>query len=279
MHVMASANNAQTPAAMSSFGRNDPCPAILGAPLPANSALRGGVLLLGNFDGFHLGHRALVAAARRAAPGRPLGIMSCTPHPRAFFRPVGPAFQLATSRTRQKALAGAGVDFVFAPRFDAAFAALAPEAFVLETLVAGLGVEHVVAGTDFRFGRGRAGDVGMLRDLGRQAGFGTSVVAPVLGPDRLRISSTAIRNCLAAGDMADARRLLGEDWLVETVDDASGGLSLHPALCRPAPGPYFGRMAVGPCRVPRRIWLDVNGGIHCARPRLPSGLMHLLPTG
>ncbi|MBL4919012.1 FAD synthetase family protein [Szabonella alba] len=265
-------------AVMPAPGRGFGDPALVTRALPLTSALRGGVLLLGNFDGFHLGHLALVTAARRAAPGRPLGVLSCTPHPRAFFRPDAPAFQLATPRTQQKMLARAGVDFIFAPRFDAAFAALSPAAFVTDILRSGLGVSHVVAGRDFRFGLGRAGDSETLRHLGREAGIGTSIIADISGPDGRRISSTLIRACLAAGDLDGAQGLLGGDWLVETTACASGGLQLHPLLCRPAPGRYLARMAGKPCQMPQQIRLDGDGRIHAARATLRPGLMHLLPA-
>ena len=233
-------------------------PVIVRQSLPAGHGLRGGVLVLGTFDGFHLGHRALVAMACRIARGRPVAVMSCEPHPRAFFGAPGGPFRLATPGAKQRLLAGEGVDFVFSPRFDAAFAGLSPEEFAGEVLAGGLGVSAVVAGEDFRFGRGRAGDMAMLAALGRRHGFGVHA-APEVAAGGGRISSTRIRAAIRAGDLAGAGRLLGAPWLVEVLRGTDGRLHLHPGLCRPAAGDYLATPEGHEDRGPVRTEITAEG--------------------
>ncbi|TMV57700.1 hypothetical protein FGG78_37030, partial [Thioclava sp. BHET1] len=200
-------------------------PVRLDGAAPAPPALRGGVLLLGSFDGLHAGHRALFALARRQAQalGAPLGVLQCDPHPRQFFR-AETGFRIACGAVQDALLTAAGVDYLYAPRFDAAFAGLTAERFVTDHLVARLGVVAVVSGTDFRFGRGRGGDVTTLARLGRSHGFAHLCPAEVCD-DRsgARISSTLIREALCRGDLATATRLLGRALVTEVRPRAEGG--------------------------------------------------------
>lgn len=185
------------------------------ADVPA--VLRGGVYALGNFDGVHLGHQQVVAEARRVAHalGVPLGVLVFEPHPRQFFFPDEPFFRLTPFRSKARILEKLGVDILAALPFDAAMAArLAPD-FVHDVLVNGLRAVHVVAGYDFRFGKGRGGDVGVLSYMGEMEGFGVSVVEEV-ALDGEAYSSTRIRDLLAQGDPRGAARLLGRWWTVET---------------------------------------------------------------
>lgn len=200
---------------------------------------RGAVLVLGNFDGFHRGHQALTRMARQAASGRPVAIMSCEPHPRSFFGKEEAPFRLATPTTKLLQLFGHGVDFVYSPRFDQSFAGLSPSEFIDRVLVQALGVSHVIAGPDFRFGNRRAGDMALLSELGAARGFGTSV-APDITHAGVRISSTLVRAAIEAGDLGGATQLMGHGWLVETQRTDRGELKLHPMLCRPRLGRYFG---------------------------------------
>lgn len=242
-----------------------PLPRVVRDALPAGDALRGGVLVLGNFDGFHLGHRALVRQARRMAGGAAVAVMSCEPHPRAFFG-GDERFRLATPDSRQWLLAEEGVDYLYSPRFDAAFAGLSPESFAEQVLAGALGVGAVVAGADFRFGRGRKGDMAILAGLGARFGFRTCVADRVTC-DGARISSTRIREALREGDLRGAERLLGAPWLVEVLRAPDAGLQLHPLLCRPKAGTYFGRPDGGRlCRV--RI--TEAGGFHPDAPPRPG---------
>ena len=128
--------------------------------LPAGDPDRGAVLLLGNFDGFHRGHQALLDAAERiAGEDLPLAVMSCEPHPRSFFCTSDSPFRLTTSATKARRFAALGFDYVFSPTFDAGFASLTPAEFAHRLLKQALGISHVVTGDDFRFGRARAGDI------------------------------------------------------------------------------------------------------------------------
>lgn len=212
-------------------------PTLVTDGLSSSHRLRGAVLVLGNFDGLHQGHRALIALARRAARGRPVGLMSCEPHPRSFFAREAMPFRLATPACKLELVTDCGVDFVFSPRFDAAFANLSPQDFADRILQASLGVSMVIAGPDFRFGRGRGGDLAQLAELGRVHGFET-VRAPEFAPEGRRPSSSLIRNLIRRGELRAAVRLLGAGWLVETVQTGER-LALHPDLCRPLPGRYL----------------------------------------
>lgn len=183
--------------------------------------LRGSVMLLGSFDGMHRGHAALLAAglgkARRG--GVPLSILQCDPHPRAYFS--GPSrFRVSTGAAQLNLLATAGIDLVYAPRFDAGFAATAPEDFVAQHLLGRLGVTGVVTGRDFRFGHKRSGDVALLETLSERLPFGLIVIDDEMAGGR-RISSSSVRAAIAAGDIGTATQLLGHDWLTQ-VHTAGG---------------------------------------------------------
>jgi riboflavin kinase/FMN adenylyltransferase len=169
---------------------------------------RGATAALGNFDGVHKGHQALLAAARAAGPDRPLAVVTFEPHPRRFFQPDAPPFRLTTPAERARVLAGHGVDRVHEIVFDATLAATEPEPFVEEILGAGLGLAHVAIGEDFRFGRARRGDAAMLAAIGRTVGMGVTRLGAVEGP-RGRYSSSAIRRAVAEGRCADAALQLG----------------------------------------------------------------------
>lgn len=215
-------------------------PEVVADCLAADDPLRGSVLVLGNFDGFHRGHQALARMAFQRAAGRPVGVMSCEPHPRSFFGGETAPFRLATPASKRLQLGQYGVDFIFSPLFDRAFSSLSPLDFVDQILVGALGVRHVIAGPDFRFGNRRAGDMTLLSELGAARNFNVGI-APAVTHAGVRVSSTLIRAAIEAGDLHGAAQLLGHGWLVETERMPDGGLRLHPALCRPRPGRYVGR--------------------------------------
>lgn len=173
---------------------------------------RGHRAALGNFDGLHLGHQAVIAAA--AAPGAPLAVVTFEPHPRAFFQPKAPAFRLMQAATRARLLAGMGVQTLYELPFNADLAALTPEAFARDVLAGGLGLSHVAVGQDFRFGQGRAGDAEALAALGARYGFGVTV-APMRAQGAAPVSSSAVRAALSAGDPAAAAGLLGRPYTIE----------------------------------------------------------------
>jgi riboflavin kinase / FMN adenylyltransferase len=179
------------------------------------AAARGGVLAIGNFDGVHRGHQALIAAAIEEGKrlGAPAGAIVFEPHPREFFQPDKPHFRL-TPLTRKLALLGElGLDVAVVVRFDAALVGLTAEAFIERVLVRGLGVRHAVVGYDFRFGKGRTGDPETLRRAGAAHGFGVTVVAQVAEAGEV-FSSSAIRAELAQGDVRGAADMLGHWWRV-----------------------------------------------------------------
>jgi riboflavin kinase / FMN adenylyltransferase len=176
---------------------------------------RGSALAIGNFDGVHRGHQALLQVAREiAAEGSgPSGVMVFEPHPRALFRPDLPHFTL-TPRPRQMQLFEAlGLDQAVVLPFDHALSQLSARAFVEDILVARLGVSHVVIGYDFSFGKNRAGNPDAMRAFGAELGFGVTVVAPV-GNGGAVFSSSAVRGLLAQGDVAGANLALGHRWRV-----------------------------------------------------------------
>ncbi|MBW6524546.1 bifunctional riboflavin kinase/FAD synthetase [Sphingomonas sp. RHCKR47] len=226
------------------------------APVPPH--LAGGVVALGNFDGFHLGHQAVVARAveRARAAGRPALVATFDPHPVRFFRPDTAPFRLSTLDQRERLFAAAGADATVVFSFDAAFAALTAEQFVDERLVDRLRVAGVVTGGDFTFGKGKVGDVAALAAYGDALGFTAETVGAVaLGGET--VSSTRIRALLRAGDPAGAARLLTRPFAIEGVvqhGDKVGRTIGYPTAnldmgkyLRPAYGIYAvrGRLADG----------------------------------
>ncbi|KTE05632.1 bifunctional riboflavin kinase/FAD synthetase [Sphingopyxis sp. H115] len=180
--------------------------------------LRGGVIALGNFDGFHAGHQAVVGRAVRHATdeGRPAIVATFDPHPVRFFKPDVPPFRLTTLDQRQELFAAAGADAMLVLPFDAALAATTAEDFITELLLGRYGAAGVVTGADFVFGKGRGGDVVTLADHARRLGFFTEMVAPVDDAEEV-ISSSRIREALQAGDCAAATRLLTRPFTVRNI--------------------------------------------------------------
>jgi riboflavin kinase/FMN adenylyltransferase len=190
--------------------------------LPA--APEGTTVTVGTFDGIHLGHQAVLReiAERARAAGRRSVLVTFDPHPLEVVNPAAAPPLLTTGPERREALAQTGLDWVVLLRFDRALAALGPEEFVRDVLVAGCGVRELVIGYDHGFGRGRSGDVGTLRRLGGTYGFAVDVVGPV-DAGGLRVSSTLIRRAVAGGDLDTARRLLGRPYTVTAVVGRGAG--------------------------------------------------------
>lgn len=184
-----------------------------GTMLP--QALRGGIVALGNFDGFHLGHQAVVGRAveRARAEGRPALVATFDPHPMRYFKPGTPRFRLTTLEQRASLMLAAGVDALLVFTFDDDLAALSSEAFVRERLLDQLGVAGVVTGEDFTFGKARSGSVAGLAMLGRDLGFSTDTVGAV-ELDGETVSSTRIRAALREGQPRDAARLLTRSFTI-----------------------------------------------------------------
>ena len=179
--------------------------------LPATA--RGATVAMGNFDGVHRGHHAVIETARNAAAA-PLGVITFEPHPREYFAPDSPPFRLMNAESRANRLARLGVEHLYELPFGPVVAGMTPEVFAREVLVEGLGVAHIAVGQDFRFGKDRAGDASVLADLGRQMGFGVTI-AELLGEGDQDFSSTAIRQMLADGHPRDAERMLGHWHRIE----------------------------------------------------------------
>lgn len=177
--------------------------------------LRGGVIALGNFDGFHAGHQAVVGRAVHHAQddGRPAIVATFDPHPVRFFKPGVPPFRLTTLDQRQELFAAAGADAMLVLPFDATLAGTTAEDFITRILLERYGAAGVVTGADFVFGKGRGGDVVTLADHARRLGFFTEMVAPVDDAEEA-ISSSRIRDALQAGDCATAARLLTRPFTV-----------------------------------------------------------------
>jgi riboflavin kinase/FMN adenylyltransferase len=178
---------------------------------------RGHAVVVGNFDGLHRGHFAVIDGARRHARSlaAPFGVVTFEPHPRRFFRPNDPKFELTPLRGKVRLFRSLGVDTLYLNHFDEHFAAMTAEAFVAELLVQGLSVRHVTVGYDFVFGNKRRGNADVLRRLAGEAGFGVTVVEPVKRTDGQVYSSTRIRELLAAGAPREAGELLGRCWEIE----------------------------------------------------------------
>ncbi|MFD1765943.1 bifunctional riboflavin kinase/FAD synthetase [Sphingorhabdus buctiana] len=181
-------------------------------------ALRGAVVALGNFDGFHLGHQAVAGEAIRQAKaaGKPAIIATFDPHPVRFFAPHVPWFRLTTLEQRQRLFAEAGADAMLVFDFDAELAATTAEDFVVKLLAERLGVSGVVTGEDFTFGKARGGNTGVLRDLGAQHGITATTVGPVTDAGGV-ISSSRIRDALKAGECETATRLLTRPFAIEAI--------------------------------------------------------------
>ena len=224
--------------------------------MPEN--LKGAVLALGNFDGYHLGHQAVAgeAIAQAKAFGCPAIIATFDPHPVRYFVPAAAPFRLTSLDQRQRLFAGAGADAMLVFDFDAGLAATTAEDFVVKLLVGRLGVSAVVTGEDFTFGKGRGGNVGVLRDVGAAHSLACTAMGPVSDEGGV-ISSSRIREALQSGDCATANRLLTRPFAVE-------GVVQH--------GDKNGRLLGFPtANIDMGNYLRPRYGIYAVKGRLPNG--------
>jgi riboflavin kinase/FMN adenylyltransferase len=248
-------------------------PRLVRGLVNAARALRPTVVTIGNFDGVHRGHQALIGLARRHAQqlGLPLTVLTFEPTPRELFQPEQAPPRVTTLRTKLADLAALGVVQVWVQRFDQRFAAYSAQAFLDQLLWAGMDARAVVVGDDFRFGQGRRGDYALLQAEAARRGVLTDTLATVRSEGDLRCSSTAVRAALAAGDLAAAARLLGRAFALQgrvrrglrlgrTLDMPTANLPLqHPLALRK--GVYAVTLRVG-----ERVWPGVaNYGV---RPTL-----------
>ena len=192
-------------------------------------AARGAVLAIGNFDGVHRGHQALIAAAVKEARARgaPAGALIFEPHPRELFHPEEPHFHLTPMPQKLAVFEQLGLDLAVVLPFNRELASLSADDFIARVLVNGLGARHVVIGHDFFFGKGRSGTPETMREAAQRSGFGLTVVAPVAEEGEV-FSSSAIRLRLAQGDVKGAAAMLGRWWRVggRVVGGAKRGVGL-----------------------------------------------------
>ncbi len=183
---------------------------------PIPDELRGAIIALGNFDGFHLGHQAVVGRAiqRGAHERRPVIVATFDPHPVRHFRPDTPPFRLTTLDQRERLFGQAGADAMLVFNFGAELASTTAEDFVAEILANRFGASGVVTGEDFTFGKGRGGNAEVLREQGASHGIGAETVEAVL-IDGVRISSGRVREALQAGDPATATRMLTRAFAIQ----------------------------------------------------------------
>jgi riboflavin kinase/FMN adenylyltransferase len=241
----------------------------------------GAAVALGNFDGVHLGHQAVIAAAREAATakGAPLGVVTFEPHPRRYFQPDAAPFRLMTYAQQARALKALGVDILYVLPFDAAMVAMSAETFAREVLANGLGVVHVAAGFDFTFGAKRTGDARTLQALGEALGFGVSIVSPVGDETGYKVSSTAVRQALEQGRPDLAAEFLGRPFAIEgvvqegrklgrTLGFPTANVELHRYL-RPRLGVYATRTRLADGRVLKGVAnIGRNPAAGLVEPRL-----------
>jgi len=252
-----------------------------------HSAL-GAVVTLGNFDGVHLGHQAVIARAAQIAraEGRKLAVLTFEPHTRSFFRPDEPPFRLTPLRAKLHALESLGVDQVVVLAFDHDFSQVTAEDFARIVLKDGMQTAHAVAGADFRYGHKHAGSMHSLIASGKALGFGVTAVQSAAAADGTVYSATAIRTFVVDGDLRRAAKLLGRPWEIDgrviTGDKRGRELGFPTAnmllgeYLRPAFGIYAVRAQVDE---PGAAWLDgvANLGIRPMwRLKDPMLEVHLL---
>ena len=221
--------------------------------------LKGASVAIGAFDGVHRGHQAVIAAAGEAARtlGAPLGVVSFDPHPRRWFQPEAAPFRLMTPGQMARAMAPVGVDRLYLLPFDAEMAAMSDEAFARQVLHEGLGIRHAAVGFDFTYGKGRTGSPEGLRRQGEALGFTVSVCDRIDDPDGLKLSSSAVREALKAGDMQRAAAILGRPFAIE-------GEVIH--------GDKRGRtIGVPTANIALGDYMRPAYGVYATRTRLPDG--------
>jgi riboflavin kinase/FMN adenylyltransferase len=177
---------------------------------------RGAAVAIGNFDGVHRGHQAVIDLARTAAraAAAPLGVLTFSPHPREYFSPDAPPFRLMSREARAHRLEKLGIDVLYDIAFNRQLADLTAEEFAAEVIRDQLGLAHVVVGADFCFGKNRAGTAEMLAGFGATMGFGVTI-SDLLETEGATVSSTAIREALSAGRPRDAAAMLGHWHRIE----------------------------------------------------------------
>ena len=222
-------------------------------------ALKGAAVAVGAFDGVHRGHQTVIAGAKAAAErlGAPLGVVSFAPHPRRWFQPDAAPFGLMTEAQMAEALAPLGVDILYLLPFDGEMAGMSDAGFAERVLAQGLGIRHTGVGFDFTFGKGRSGSPEALRSYGERLGFTVSVAERLDDADGLKLSSSAVREALKAGDMARAAAILGRPFAIR-------GEVVH--------GDKRGRtIGVPTANIEMNGYMRPAYGVYATRTRLPDG--------
>ncbi|MDB5477563.1 MAG: ribF [Alphaproteobacteria bacterium] len=185
-----------------------------GLPLAASD----GVVVIGNFDGVHRGHQALLAHARQMANemGAPMAVLTFSPHPRFYFKPDEPPFKLTDAVQKHELLKKAGADAIVELKFDALLSSLPPEEFVEIVLADGMRARHVVVGDNFAFGRGRKGNLPGLKKMAKTRLITVTGFRPIADFGHERISSENIRRAIRNGQMATAEDGLGHPWQIRS---------------------------------------------------------------
>jgi riboflavin kinase/FMN adenylyltransferase len=180
--------------------------------------IRGAAIALGNFDGLHAGHRAVIESAREAALRLKvkLGVATFEPPPRRYFQPDAPPFRLMTAKRREIALAALGVEETYLLKFDTSMAAMTDRQFCETVLRDDVGAAAVSVGFDFRFGKNRMGDAESLMRLGAEIGFEVKIVPEVASAGE-KVSSSRIREAIERGDVEEAGRALGGYWITDAI--------------------------------------------------------------
>lgn len=213
---------------------------------------RGAVMALGNFDGMHQGHQAVIAKARALAKaqGRPLAVMTFEPHPRRFFNPDLPILRITPFSDKARLLRAAGVEHLYVARFNRSFSELSADEFIGDVLLRALGVAHVVTGHNFGFGYKRSGDTAYLAEQAERLGYGYTRLELVKAEAGKAYSSTAIRHALEAGEVETAAAMLGRAYTMRGHvihgDKRGRSIGFPTANIRPAPLflPRYGVYAV-----------------------------------
>jgi riboflavin kinase/FMN adenylyltransferase len=208
------------------------------------SRLKRSILVLGNFDMLHTGHRKLVDTARRIARARsaPLAIMSCDPHPREFFPRSDAFLRIGTAESSRLAFAHEGFDLLFRPRFDASFAAMSATSFMEDILAGQLDVGTVVCGDDFRFGRGRSGRIDDIHEFAAHRDIEVVVCDEVADAAGVPVRSSRIRQAIAGGDIGTAEALLGGHWYTSASCSPVGTVEFADRQVLPPTGSYRVRL-------------------------------------
>ncbi|GAA0377077.1 bifunctional riboflavin kinase/FAD synthetase [Brevundimonas terrae] len=224
-----------------------------------SASQKGAAVAVGAFDGVHRGHQAVIASAREAARrlGVPLGVVSFYPHPRRLFQPDAAPFALMTPDQMARALEDLGVDRLYLLPFEREMASLSDEAFAREVLSEGLGIVHAAVGFDFTFGKGRSGSPDLLTQYGEKLGFSVSLTPRKDDADGLKLSSSAVREALKAGDMDRATAILGRPFAIE-------GKVIH--------GDKRGRtIGIPTANIAMPDYMRPAYGVYATRTRLPDG--------